>query len=226
MERENCMVRSLEITELAMDALRNRACLGVSERDVEGAMKEALENRTAQWDLMTGERTALIEGRATDRLLKHGDPILLDLSVRTGGWWTDVCRTFFLGDPGEEVKAAYRVVVEAMEASVALLRPGVEAQHIHQAVARLMEERGMRGMMRHHTGHGVGREPFQPPVELPGHKELIREGDVMTVEIGVYEEGAWGVRLEDIYVVESSSPRPLWRYPLSLSHAILEVKTS
>lgn len=224
MERESYMVRSLEITGLAMDALRNRARLGASERDLEAAMEEALENRTAQWDLITGERTALIEGRATERLLKRGDPILLDLSVRTGEWWTDVCRTFFLGEPSERVKAAYRAVIEAMEASVSLLRPGVQAQHIHQVVERLMEERGMRGMMRHHTGHGVGREPFQPPVELPGHEELIREGDVMTVEIGVYEDGAWGVRLEDIYVVEADGPRPLWRYPLSLTHAILEVK--
>lgn len=68
----------------------------------------------------------------------------------------------------------------------------------------------------------MGLLPFQPPVELPGHEEHISAGDVMTVEIGAYRDDRWGVRVENLYMVEEGGPRLLWQEPLSIEDVILE----
>ncbi len=215
--------QSLAITSRAMEALRRAAHPGAAETELQAAVVGALEGDEAQWDLITGPRTAGIEGQATDRLLQKGYLILLDLSVKTGEYWTDVCRTFFLGKPGAEIRHIYAVILEAMAVNAQALRPGISGQEMYQTVSDCFAAHDMSDMLRHHTGHGVGFLPFQPPVELPGHQERISAGDVMTVKIGAYRDDRWGVRVENLYMVEEGGAQLLWQEPLSLEDVILEV---
>jgi len=213
--------RVLRAAAPAYDAFCRAAIPGVTETALESAMLAAAGGLPAKYDLLSGPRTADIEGGATARVLTAGDALILDLSLKAGGHWCDVCRTFFLGAPDVEMTHTYEKALGCHDMLVGLLRPDVPARSLYAAVESYFEANGLTGMLKHHTGHGIGEAPFIPPVELKDSEDIIREGDVMTVEIGAYRDGRYGVRLEDDYLVTAQGAVPLWDYPIGLQSAIL-----
>jgi Xaa-Pro aminopeptidase len=222
--KETDIREALKTAADVYDALRRAVRPGATEKELERAVLAAAEGREARFDLLTGPRTAGVEGGATDRVLQPGDPVLLDLCLKTGEHWCDVCRTFFLGAPEEAAWDAYRKVLGCFELTRAALRPGAEASALYREAKAYFAQNGMRGWTRHHTGHAVGRTPFQPPVEIADSRDVLSEGDVMTVEIGVYLDGRFGIRVEDDFLLTGEGAAPLWSYPKTLESATIELK--
>ena len=214
--KEQDIIGALAIARNAYAALRGAIRAGAKETALLQAVQAACDGHEIKLDLLSGERTARIEGGATERVLRPGDAVLLDLSVRNNEHWCDVCRTYVLGEPDARFREIYRTVLDGYRGTASLLRPGVSAAALYSAVGELFQSRGMRGCLRHHTGHGIGREPFQPPVETPESTDTLQAGDVMTVEIGAYVTDAFGIRLEDDYLITPNGARCLWQEPIEL----------
>ena len=212
---------ALQTAAKGYDAFTAAATPGASEMTLHAAVLRAAGMSAVGFDMLSGPRTAGIEGSATERMLQRGDALLLDLCLKHGQHWCDVCRTYFLGEPAPAMAAAYEAVLDCSAHVRGLLRDGVAASKIYAAAEAFLAARGLSGWLRHHTGHGIGRTPFEAPVAVAHSLDTLRLGDVVTVEIGVYLDGAFGIRVEDDFCITPEGAESLWHYPKTLTEVIL-----
>jgi Xaa-Pro aminopeptidase len=153
--------------------------------------------------------------------LRPGEAIVLDVFPRSKAnrYWADMTRTVAKGDPGELVRRMYAAVLRAQEAALAEIRAGANGRDVHAAVQAVFAEEGFAGedgpRYIHGTGHGVGLEIHEGPALTSMDVEL-REGDVVTVEPGLYDPAVGAVRIEDLVVVTQDGCRNLTRFPKQL----------
>ncbi|MFC6718300.1 M24 family metallopeptidase [Natrialbaceae archaeon GCM10025810] len=167
--------------------------------------------------------------RAGDREIEPGDPVVLDFGAfvpatyqtGTGHYPGDQTRTVvFGGDPPPAYETAHEVVREAQEAAIDAIEPGVAVGEIDRVARSVIEEAGYGDAFVHRTGHGVGLEVHEAPYVVEGNDRDLEPGMVFSVEPGIYLEGRFGVRIEDLVVVTDDGARRLnetprgWR-PLS-----------
>jgi Xaa-Pro aminopeptidase len=151
--------------------------------------------------------------------------IVLDIFPRSGEslYFADFTRTFVKGRASEALKRQYEAVKAGQDTGLRLIRAGAQGREVHQAVAREMEDRGFLTERRggtmtgffHGTGHGVGLEIHEAP-RVNSSDHLLRAGEVVTVEPGLYYPGVGAVRLEDLVVVTKTGNRNLTQYPRKL----------
>ncbi len=157
--------------------------------------------------------------------LRTREPIIIDVFPhdRTSRYWGDATRTFVHGQATEELEAMHAAVCEAKAAAIAAVRPGATGADVHAAAVGVIERHGYRfgppegeeATMPHGTGHGVGLEVHEAPL-LDAKGPPLVEGDVLTIEPGLYGKRAGGVRVEDMVVVTREGCENLNRLPESL----------
>ena len=136
--------------------------------------------------------------------------LLLDYGCVVDGYHSDMSRTVWLeGEPDEDLVRVYQRVLESQEAGIAAVAPGVACGAIDEACREVLRGYGYEKQFLHSTGHGVGLEIHEPPWVRRGNEDLLQEGDVITVEPGVYLPGIGGVRIEDMVVVRGAGPEVL-----------------
>ena len=161
--------------------------------------------------------------------IEPNEPIVLDLwpRDRESSCYADMTRTFVIGEPSEELAAYHKHVHEALERSVEAVKPGVAGRDVYVLASELFHEAGYpTGLHKrdgeiledgffHGLGHGVGLEVHEQPWlgRYPG--ELV-EGDVITIEPGLYRNGYGGCRLEDLVLVTKDGAELLTEYPYDL----------
>jgi Xaa-Pro aminopeptidase len=157
--------------------------------------------------------------------LPAGKGVIVDIFPidKKSRYYGDITRTFVVGEPNETWQRMYEAVKAAQEKALSMVAPGVNGRDIHRAVCQTLFEAGfgasMKGfqregvpLMMHGTGHGVGLEIHEAPRVSDVDLEL-REGDVITIEPGLYSEEEGGVRLEDTVLVTADGYRNLTDYP-------------
>jgi Xaa-Pro aminopeptidase len=158
-----------------------------------------------------------------------GEPICLDLFPRDreSGCFADMTRTFVVGDPPEELLEYQRLCREALDRSVAAVRPGIAGSELHRICCAVFEEQGYPTLLSkepgqvlkdgfyHSLGHGVGLEVHEQPTLGRGPGELVA-GDVIAVEPGLYRYGFGGCRLEDLVLVTEDGAETLTEFPYEL----------
>ncbi|WP_436346938.1 M24 family metallopeptidase [Natronorubrum sp. FCH18a] len=170
----------------------------------EGGGKPAFETIVA-----SGPNGARPHHHSGDREIERGDPIVLDfgafvdadLEAGTGRYPGDQTRTVVVGEPSAEYERVHEVVREAQHAAVDAVEPGVTADAIDRAARTVIEAAGYGDAFVHRTGHGVGLEVHEPPYIVDSNDRELEPGMVFSVEPGVYLEGEFGVRIEDLVVV-------------------------
>lgn len=150
----------------------------------------------------SGPNSCVLHYSANTRALADGDLVVMDIGGEFEGYASDVTRTFPAnGRFTAEQAAIYDAVLEAQEAGIAAVRPGVTMKQVHAAAAAVLKARGLVQYFPHGTSHSVGldvHDPFRSDAPL-------RAGSVLTVEPGVYIPGkALGVRIEDTVLVTES----------------------
>jgi Xaa-Pro aminopeptidase len=151
------------------------------------------------------------------RTIRRGDVVVLDFGGRVGGYCSDITRTVSVGEPSEEVREAHEVVARAQEAAFQAARPGVPAQEVDRAARRVIEEAGYGPAFLHRTGHGIGLEEHEAPYIVEGNEEPLAPGMTFSIEPGVYLEGRFGVRIEDIVAVTEEGAVRLNHAPRELA---------
>lgn len=152
-----------------------------------------------------------------DGPLKAGAPIVIDIfpKHRRHGYWGDITRTVVKGPASPELRRMYSAVLAAQDAALKILRPGVTAARIHDAVEKKISERGYpttrNGVnaegFTHSTGHGVGLDIHELP-SISQNDAVLETGNVVTVEPGLYYHRVGGIRIEDTVAVTSKG----WKY--------------
>ena len=118
-------------------------------------------------------------------------------------------RTVYLGKPAREEKNAYAAVLAAEQAGVASVRAGISAAQVDHATRSVLKRAKLAKWFSHSTGHGVGLEIHEGPRLGAKVEEVLEEGMVVTIEPGVYLPGRFGIRIEDMVVVEQTGARVL-----------------
>ena len=137
------------------------------------------------------------------------EPIIIDIfpRLKVERYFADMTRTVVKGAPGKEIKEMYEAVLEAQNAALAHVKEGITCKEVHNCVCDLFEERGYETLRKggkkgfiHSTGHGVGLNLHENP-KVGDNEHILRKGNVITIEPGLYDPEVGGVRLEDMVLV-------------------------
>ncbi len=161
----------------------------------------------------SGPNGALPHAVPSDRELRPGEPVVVDVGVQMDGYCCDMTRTVFPGNTGPLAPflEVYRTVRKAQLAALDAVRPGIETTQPDGVAREVIREAGYGDYFGHSLGHGVGLAAHENPRLAPRKPVKLRRGHVVTVEPGIYLPGKGGVRLEEMVVVEKSGPRILTR---------------
>ncbi|MEO3784274.1 Xaa-Pro peptidase family protein [Actinocorallia sp. B10E7] len=136
----------------------------------------------------------------SDRVIEAGDPVVVDIGgTMPSGYCSDSTRTYAVGAPPAEFQEYYGVLLEAQEAAVRAVRPGVTPEAVDAAARDLIAKAGYGEYFVHRTGHGIGLQTHEDPYIVAGNTEPLEPGMAFSVEPGIYP-GAHGARIEDIVV--------------------------
>ncbi|HUL02890.1 MAG TPA: M24 family metallopeptidase, partial [Gemmatimonadales bacterium] len=156
-----------------------------------------------------GHRAALADVYASDAALKPGDLIRFDLGCVYQGYRSDISRTAVLGTPTEKQLRYYNAARDGEKAAIAAMKPGVAVNQIFETAMRVTRANGMPHYERHHVGHGIGLEPYDPPTINAAAAMPLEPGMVFCVETPYYEHGWGGVQVEDAVEITATGVRKL-----------------
>jgi Xaa-Pro aminopeptidase len=172
------------------------------------------EDRAFETIVASGENSAKPHARPGSRIIRVGDPVVVDFGAVFDGYRSDMTRTFCVGgDPTGELATIFDVVASAQMAGVAAVAPGVVTGDVDKACRDRITQAGWDERFEHGTGHGVGLDIHEGPAVGAGSTAILQPGTVITVEPGVYLPTVGGVRIEDTLVVTPTGSRPLTRFP-------------
>jgi Xaa-Pro aminopeptidase len=175
-----------------------------------------------------GPQTAVGHNQGSGQIAPN-EPIVFDLFPRdkATGCYSDMTRTYVVGEPSDEVKEWYELVKRALETSTAEVKPGANGRALFELVCDQFHAAGYKTQLNkdpgevledgffHSLGHGVGLEVHEPPSMGRAGQDLVA-GDVITIEPGLYRSGYGGLRLEDIVLVTDDGYEVLTSYPYDL----------
>lgn len=197
----------------AMQAAVEACQPGVTEAQVAWMAEQAFRMDGADYVCFTlvasGPNSAFPHHRSGQRVLQHGDAIIIDIGASLNNYKSDITRVVYLGEPPLAFLRTYDAVLRANEQARAAIEPGVPAASIDRAARAVLEAAGCAGRFIHRTGHGLGLSVHEPPWIMAGNEQLLEEGMVFSIEPGVYFPGQFGIRIEDIVVVTASGARTL-----------------
>ncbi len=201
--------RAVELGAGLFRIARKKIRPGVSEVAVAAAMEfearcAGAEGMSFPTILASGVRSAIVHGRASGAHIPRRGFVVCDFGVILAGYCSDRTRTVHVGRPSEEARRLYEAVLEAQQAAIATVRPGVTAAEVDGAARHVLRRRKLARYFTHSTGHGLGLEIHEAPRLAVGQSQKLEPGMVITIEPGVYVPGKWGVRIEDVVVVTSS----------------------
>ena len=163
-----------------------------------------------------GARSALPHGRATGAVLPRRGFLTLDFGVILKGYCSDMTRTVHLGRPSEAERDTYLAVLEAQEAAIAAVTPGISCGEVDEAARSVLRKANLAEAFTHSTGHGVGLEIHEPPRIGAGQATRLLPGMVVTIEPGIYLAGRYGIRIEDMVTVSRTGAEVLTPSPKAL----------
>ncbi|WP_027480975.1 M24 family metallopeptidase [Deinococcus pimensis] len=204
------------IADEAYAEVRPTITAGRRERDVALDLEIAMRRRgadAAAFDLTvaSGERGAMPHGGATDRVLREGELVTIDMGALLGGYHSDMTRTVAVGEVSDELRRLYDAVLEAEDACVAAVKPGARAADLDVLARSILERHGLAGYFSHSLGHGVGLAIHEAPTLSGSSEDVLRPGMAITIEPGVYVPSVGGVRIEDLVLVTGDGHEVLSR---------------
>ena len=192
---------------------------GVTEADIRNELEYRMrlhgaDDRSYATIVATGpDHAARPHHEVSDRRLAAGDTVVIDVGALVDGYHSDMTRSWVVGEPDDHQREWYSLVALAQAAGLAALAPGVAARDVDEASRAVFREAGVDEWFLHGTGHGVGLAIHEPPFHGPTSTDTIREGNVVTIEPGLYRGGFGGFRIEDLVVVRDTGPEILTHSP-------------
>jgi Xaa-Pro aminopeptidase len=195
-----------DLAGLTETEVRNRLELRMRELGASGPSYETI--------VASGPRNAARpHHRPTPTVIETGHTVVIDVGALVDGYHSDMTRSYIVGEPSTEQQRLYDAVLAAQCSGVAAVKAGLPAADLDRVCRTAMADAGYAEWFSHGTGHGVGLLIHEDPFINAHTTDILREGDVVTVEPGAYREGFGGIRVEDLVVVTSEGCRVLTASP-------------
>ncbi|MDG0811440.1 M24 family metallopeptidase [Cohnella rhizosphaerae] len=210
--------RAVQIADRAIAKLVPRLAPGMTEREIQIELeylmaKEGSEGPAFGTIVASGKRASLPHGSATDKPIRGGEMVVVDFGAICGGYRSDITRTLWVGVPEPDILAIFHLVLRALEAAIAAVRPGMTCGALDRVARDVFAEARMEAFSLRGLGHGVGLHIHELPRVVMGADAIIEPGMVFTVEPGLYVPDVGGVRIEDIVRVTDDGCEVLTRSP-------------
>lgn len=204
---------ALKASALVADEAMTRAFAairpGMTEAEVGQVIKDAFAEHGAaiQFCIVgTAANGAFPHHQTGDTKISTGDAIVIDIGARLNGMPSDITRMAVVGQKPEGYDEIHAIVEGAVQAAMAAAKPGIKAHEIDDAARNYIAEHGYGEMFLHRTGHGMGIEVHEPPYMNGSSQTVLEEGMVFSIEPGIYQQGKFGLRLEDIVYLTADGP--------------------
>ena len=201
------MQKAVSTAQDALEATLPVIKPGITERELAaelmvGLLREGSESQVPFAPIVaSGPNSANPHAFPSDRRLERGDQLIIDWGANIGGYFSDLTRTFAIGEPPNEMKRIAQIVLQANEAAREMAGPGIPAQDVDRAAREVIEDAGYGEFFIHRTGHGLGMEVHEHPYIREGNLLPLAPGMTFTIEPGIYLPGRGGVRIEDDVVI-------------------------
>ena len=195
---------------------------GATDVDIRDAYEKALIDLGAEHlfsAIGVGGRTCFPNVQPDGTPLQDGGLLRFDVGGRHRGYTADLARNAILGEPAPNVRSYYRALLAGEEAAFEILRPGVLASEVFERAVTVTRRSGLPHYRRHHCGHGIGLESYEPPLIRPEDRIPLESGMTFCIETPYYELGLGGLQVEDMVVITPGGFEPL----TSLSRDIFEL---
>jgi Xaa-Pro aminopeptidase len=213
--------RAAELTSEGMRVAREAVAAGVKEYQVAAEIEYAMRKRGSSGTafetiVASGVYSAYPHGGCSDKEMREGDLVVVDIGATYKFYRSDMTRTFVAGKPSEKQMNLYEIVRTAQAKAFEIVKPNVKAKDIDAAARKVIADAGYGEYFVHSLGHGVGLEVHEAPTLSPDSKDVLAAGNVMTVEPGIYLVGYGGIRIEDTVLVEKNGGEKLTKGPYTL----------
>jgi Xaa-Pro aminopeptidase len=197
------LARVAAAIDSVIDGLADLRWAGRSEREVARDLDAAIRathDETLFVIVGSGPNSASPHHVPGDRVIRPGDPVVVDIGGRLDGYGSDTTRTLVVGEPPAGFEELYEVLRRAQRAGCEAAVQGVPAEAVDAACRQLIAAAGHGEHFIHRTGHGIGLEEHEDPYIVAGNTERLVEGMAFSVEPGIYLQGRFGARIEDVVV--------------------------
>jgi Xaa-Pro aminopeptidase len=215
----NRLERSAEIVESGIKNALMAIREGATEFEIwQTLFKKVIEEGALpSWPCVgVGVRGVLSNVISASHPVRNGDLIRFDVGCVYQYYNSDCARTVVLGEANEKQRSYHHAIRIGLERALGIVRPGVRASQIFKEAVEGVRDAGIPHYRRHHVGHGIGIEPYEPPFLTETSEDILEEGMVVNVETPYYEMGLGGVQLEDTVMVTTDGYRPLTKSPRDL----------
>ena len=200
-----CITKAQRICERALDHVL--PCLK-GKREIDVALeleifmrKNGCSEKSFDTIVVSGENSSLVHGAPGERVIKQGDIVLFDFGGFYNGYASDMSRTVAVGHASELHKSVYAILNQAQSACKDILKAGVIGSRVHETAENIIRSNNYGDNFGHALGHGVGLAIHEEPRLSPFYNSPIPENSVVTIEPGIYLPGDFGMRLEDMVIV-------------------------
>lgn len=197
--------RAAQTVDSVVDEMAEVVFSGRSERDVS---REIIDRAIANghdsmdfWIVASGPNGASPHHEPGDRIIEHGDAVVVDFGGTQNGYRSDTTRMFVVGETPYGFDDAFEAVCAAQSSAVEHVRPGVTAASVDAVAREIIADAGYGDLFIHRTGHGIGMDTHEHPYLVEGNDQILEAGMAFSIEPGIYNPGEWGIRIEDIVVV-------------------------
>ena len=217
------MRHAQKITDTAFTQMLDFIKPGLTEKEIAARLEYNMKLLGAdglafETIAVAGPNSALPHGIPGDRPVQNGDFLTLDFGASYDGYCSDMTRTVAIGTPTDEMREVYETVREAQRIGIAEAAVGVPCLTVDRKVRDYIYGKGYEGCFGHGTGHSVGLEIHEMPVFSPSatDKMFCKNGEILTVEPGIYLEGKFGCRIEDMILFDENKTIDMTMSPKEL----------
>lgn len=218
-----CMTRAQRIAETAFTQLLAEIRPGITERQLAArlqylAISAGAEKMSFDTIVASGPNGSMPHAVPTDRAVQEGDFITFDFGCVYKGYCSDMTRTVAVGQVTAEMEEVYRIVKAAQQAGLDAARAGKTGREVDAAARDIIEKAGYGEYFGHSLGHSLGLEVHESPSATPANERALPLHAVISVEPGIYLPGRFGVRIEDVVVLEAEGCCNLMEVSKELLH--------
>lgn len=220
-----------KLSDLAVEGSLKSARVGISELELDTAGDRVLLEEVARshpdtevgyenWTASGIYRTVMPHLYSNSRVLQDGDMIIHSRQVWFKGYRAENERTFFVGKPGQKQMELFNLAVEAQQAGLDIIKPGIMAKEVDLAARKVFARGGYEDYANHRIGHGLGLSEHEEPYLRFDNELILQEGMVFSIEPGLYVPDIGGFRHSDTVIITANGAKPITEYPRELKDLI------
>lgn len=221
-EEVSIMRKAAEIADRGLDAVMRSVRAGMNEFELAAEAEYAMRKHKCEafaFDTIvaSGPRSAIPHTTCSERKLRDGDLVLVDIGAVYHGYHSNLTRAFVIGKPSKKQKMLYDLVLHAHREALRSVKSGIPAKKVDEVARMIISKQGYGKFFVHGTGHGIGLDVHEPPYLSPESKYILKEGNVITIEPALYILKFGGIRIEDTVLVLKDKAERLTKAPYGIS---------